>query len=212
MNGLFIQELQDHPRFFVSVVLTVVVSVTLHELGHVFAALRQGDPTPRQLGHLTWNPIVHMGWTSIVFLLLAGIAWGRTPVNPWNFRGRHGRAIVSWSGPAVNLVLAVVGLLLAGLAIRFEAPEAGILFLRIFGTWNVVLFLFNMVPVPPLDGASIVANYSPRYAAWIRNPSSQPIVMAAFLVLFFVGGGVLFDAAEAVAEHVISAVAGASPG
>ena len=73
-----------------------------------------------------------------------GIAWGQTPVNPARFRGRHGRAIVSFAGPAVNLSLGMIGLLLAGLVLRAGGPEPAQFFLWIFGIWNVFLLLLNL--------------------------------------------------------------------
>jgi Zn-dependent protease len=208
VDGLFIQQLTNEPVFYFSVVITVVVSVVLHELGHVFAALRQGDETPRAYGHVTWDPIVHMGTTSLIFLFLVGIAWGQTPVDPSRFRSRRGRAIVSWSGPAVNLILAGVGLVLAGIAVRLGSAEVVRDFLWIFGTWNVVLFLFNLVPIPPLDGSTILADWSPAYASFSRNPTAQPIFMAAFFVLFLLGGRYLFDAATGVGKIVVGWIAG----
>jgi Zn-dependent protease len=129
-------------------------------------------------------------------------------VQPLNFRSRNGNAIVSWSGPAVNLVLAAIGLLLAGLAFRAGAGSGLRLFLLVFGQWNIVLFLFNMIPIPPLDGSQVVADASPRYAQWIRDPGAQPFFMVAMAVLFLFAGRYLFRFASIVAEAVVGAIAG----
>ena len=91
-----------------SKVVAVVISITLHELGHGAAALWQGDETPRLLGHMTLDPRAHMPPISWGLLLLVGIAYGLMPVNPSRFRSKHGDALVAFAGPAVNLILAAL--------------------------------------------------------------------------------------------------------
>jgi Zn-dependent protease len=202
MIGAFFLELaSQNPALFVCIVAAVIVSVTLHELGHVFAALSQGDDTPRVMGHVTWNPIVHMGPVSLVLLFVLGIAWGLTPVTPSRFRSRYGSAIVSFAGPAVNLLLAVLSLSLVGAWAKVSGglpadlpPEyvAGTLhsqnlpmfFLFVLGAMNVVLFVLNLVPLPPLDGSAVVADLSPGYAEATRNPDFMPFFQAGIVLLF----------------------------
>ena len=89
LEGTFLYMAKIDPFTYVSWVVTVVVSVVLHELGHGVAALRQGDDTPRTSGHMTLNPLVHMGGLSLFLLFVIGIAWGMMPVNPSRFRSRH---------------------------------------------------------------------------------------------------------------------------
>ena len=79
---MFINTLVTAPIFYARVVMILIISISLHELGHGFAAMSQRDDTPRTSGHITMNPVVHMGVHSIFFLALAGIAWGQMPVNP----------------------------------------------------------------------------------------------------------------------------------
>jgi hypothetical protein len=86
----------------------VIGSIVLHELAHGWAAIRLGDTTPRDLGHMTWNPLVHMGGFSLVVFAVIGIAWGMMPVDPSRLRGRYGDALVALAGPAMNIVLAAV--------------------------------------------------------------------------------------------------------
>ena len=88
-----------------------LAAIVLHELGHGFAAVWQGDDTPRREGRLTLNPLVHMGWLSIVFLCLVGIAWGSMPTDPSRFRwGRKGRVFVALAGPAAQPIEVLLGL------------------------------------------------------------------------------------------------------
>ncbi len=189
LGALFIELLTKDPAWYVSVLATVVLSVTLHELGHAYAALRQGDETPRLLGRLTLDPLVHMGPQSLFMAAFLGIAWGVTPVNPSRFRGRHGESLVAFAGPAVNLVLALIGLTALALVLRAAGP-AGLrvalgdrnnlhLFLLVFGITNLLLFLFNMLPIPPLDGSTIAADFLPGYRRLAGLPEAQPWFMAA---------------------------------
>ena len=146
------------PAYYFMLVFVVVASIVLHELGHALAATWEGDPTPKIRGHLTWNPVVHMGWVSLILIAVVGIGWGMTPVNRSMFRHRRwGQVIVSAAGPAVNLGLACVGAVVLAAMVRVNADVNG----RIFGFWelvltrNAMLFLLNMIPVPPLDGFSV---------------------------------------------------------
>lgn len=153
---MFIRWLFDDPVHWATRVAIVIVSIVLHELGHGLAATWQGDPTPRIRGHLTWNPVVHMGWLALGLLAFFGIAFGRTPVTPAYFRNRRwGETLVSLAGPAVNLLLATVGAATVVLAVRFGGAGADSVTVDIWGTvvyLNALLFLFNLIPLPPFDG------------------------------------------------------------
>ena len=96
--ALFIDLITQAPEYYFSVVVAVVISIVLHELGHGFAAIWQGDDTPRISGHMTLNPLVHMGGFSLFLLVMAGIAFGQMPVNPGRFRSRYGNALVAAAG------------------------------------------------------------------------------------------------------------------
>jgi Zn-dependent protease len=198
--ALFIESLQTHPLFFFSVVFTVVLSICVHELSHGWMAMRLGDRTPLLSGHMTLNPVVHMGPFSIVMLLLMGIAWGQMPIDPSRVRGKYGEAKVAFAGPASNLVMAAITLTILGLWLRHDihsmtiAPEASEtgeapfwdnfrLFLTIFGSTNLLLCVFNLLPVPPLDGSHIMANFHRGYAQFIWNPSNQGATMVLFIVV-----------------------------
>jgi Zn-dependent protease len=193
---LFVEYLTQDPALYVVVLFTLVLSVTLHELGHVFAALQQGDETPRLLGRVTLDPLVHMGATSLILAALAGIAFGATPVNPAYFRSRHGDAWVSFAGPLVNLLLAGFALSALGLWMRangqteilWKGPDRNNLhlFLFVFGWWNVALAIFNLLPVPPLDGASVLGSFVPGYRRIAHLPEAQPWGFAIVLIVAMV--------------------------
>ena len=138
----------------------VIFSIVLHELAHGWAAIANGDNTPREMGHMTMNPIVHMGRMSLIFFAIAGIAWGLMPINPHRFRHeRRGRVLVAAAGPAMNLLLAFITLTAAGtwawavangritVAEHTAANVAQFLFWG--GFINLVLGAFNLLPIPP---------------------------------------------------------------
>jgi Zn-dependent protease len=184
-----------------------IFSITLHELAHGWAALWQGDDTPRLYGRMTPNPIVHMGWLSLILLVLTGIAWGSMPIDPSKFRwGRRGRIIVSGAGPAMNVLLwalcwGALGALAADEIVREGSLMRGVralpqgtefqlaIFLLIGGSLNGMLALFNMLPLPPFDGASVVAGFSRTYYRWMHDPRIANAGFFIVIVAMFSGVG-----------------------
>ena len=182
-------------------IIWVIVSICLHELGHGVAAIWEGDDTPRIKGHMTFNPLVHMGGPSLIVFLLIGFAWGLMPVNPSNFRHRRwGEAIVAAAGPAVNLILAVILLTTAGIVSglflsKDPQPEWAVnlfTFLLIGGWLNLILLALNLLPIPPLDGSRILASFSDPYARLLMNPQSQLIGLGIFVIIMVSGVGNVF--------------------
>jgi Zn-dependent protease len=182
--------------YLFSWIFWVLFSIVLHELAHGWAAIANGDNTPRELGHITANPVVHMGWSSLIFFAIAGIAWGMMPTNPSRYRNeRRGRVLVAAAGPAMNLLLAFLSL--TGLAFWIWASATGrispekqtftntALFLYLGGFLNLVLACFNMLPVPPLDGSQVLAGASRRLAAFYQRPDVQAYGMILVLLVFF---------------------------
>ena len=193
MTGWWVADLwqRGDTVFLMSWIFWVISSIVLHELGHGFAALWEGDTTPRDTGHLTINPIVHMGWFSIIALLIMGIAWGLMPVNPSRFRhGRRGWAVVAAAGPAVNLLLSALCIVLYAVVMRyaiFAEPLSGNLkmFLFVGGWLNIYLMLFNLMPVPPLDGSMILSGFSNTALRFFSKPGVQQFgLLALFLAVF----------------------------
>ncbi|UCE82943.1 MAG: site-2 protease family protein [Deltaproteobacteria bacterium] len=151
-------------------VLILFFSVIIHEVAHGYAALTLGDPTARQAGRLTLNPIKHMDpWGTVVlplFLILVRspflVGWARpVPVNPLRMRDpKKGMMLVGAAGPLANIAL----ILLSALALRsmpFSAPPILFDLFKYCCAINIILALFNLVPVPPLDGSKVVAGILP---------------------------------------------------
>ena len=158
--GLLSLLFQD-PLSFVMLVGVLVASLTIHEFAHAWTADKLGDPTPRHQGRLTLNPLAHLDPLGSIALLVIGFGWGK-PVqfDPYNLKEPiRGAAIIALAGPAVNLLMA----LLLALALPFLPALSSIISLSLF--YNVMLAIFNLVPVAPLDGSRIVLALLPKHTA-----------------------------------------------
>jgi Zn-dependent protease len=166
--------LRDEPQVFVAFVIAVIVAITFHEFSHAAVATMQGDQTARSQGRLTLNPISHLDPLGSIALVLAGFGWGRpVPFSPTQLRNRRfGAALVGLAGPAANFLLAIA----AVIALRIIYPSAvtafdvdfSVILLDMLVTLNVVLGVFNLLPIPPLDGSRLLSILLP--------PSRQSIV------------------------------------
>ena len=214
--NFFIQHLfEPESRFYyLAWILVVTISIVLHELAHGWMAIRRGDDTPIRLGRMTGNPLVHMGPFSLAVLALLGIAWGQMPIDPGRLRGRYAEAAVAAAGPGMNLFLAVVSLVSLGLILRFVGADVlGAQWMQnltevlwIAGVANLVLMLFNLMPVPPLDGSHILANFHRGYAQFIGDPEKQGMFFLGFAGAFLLTGAVLWPWAGDLADTVVRLV------
>lgn len=161
--------------------VVLIFSICCHEYCHARAALWQGDDTAKLLGHLTLNPMKQMGWRSLLMMLFIGFAFGQVPVNRARLRRPYGEAIVSFAGPFANLVLFFLFSVGLALATIFENEPAGQI-CQIGGLLNSVLFMLNMVPVPPLDGFGILIAFFPE----IRHRRSSEFINGATLLIVMV--------------------------
>lgn len=146
------------PARLLAVAMIVFVALPVHEYAHAAMAVRLGDPTPRLQGRYTLNPLVHIDPIGAVLILFAGFGWAK-PVQ-WNPRNitvdpKLGSILVAVAGPLSNIILAVLGVVLfsvlGGASNQFVAQ-----FIIFFVQINVLLFVFNMLPVPPLDGSHVL--------------------------------------------------------
>lgn len=158
--GLFIETLPLDPLTYFARVLVIMFSICVHEYAHARVALRHGDQTAAWMGHLTLNPLVQMGVPSIVTLLIFGLAWGSVPVVVRNLKSRASAAWVAAAGPLANLALAAVFSGLAVASAGLEAPQAT-RFLILGAAANGMLCVFNLLPLPMLDGWAIFSLWFP---------------------------------------------------
>ena len=185
-RSLFLFSIFTDPIYFLQYTVIIIISITLHELGHGVAAISQGDNTPKEAGHMTLDPVVHMGVPSLIILACVGMAWGEMPVRPHRFKdGSTGRIIVSAAGPMTNFTIAAASIAFAHLLLsQFIAPYSVLNFLYLAAVINVSLGIFNLLPIPPLDGFTVCSEFFPSLKPIAKHPSAPAI----FFVLFFLGG------------------------
>ena len=160
---MFLSIFNQSPLFAVMVIVGFVVGITVHEAAHAFTAWRLGDATAYRQGRVTLNPAEHLDPLGSVLLVIAGFGWGRpVPVDVSRIKGGvWGPVAVAFAGPASNLAVVVVSAALYRLAVFQEgyplAVVAGLAFT------NTLLFVFNLIPIPPLDGSKILYPFLPRF-------------------------------------------------
>lgn len=154
--------------------IPLIISLTLHEYAHSWVADQLGDPTPKAYGRLSLNPLAHLDPLGTLMLIFAGIGWGKpVPIDPYNLRHpRRDELLISLSGPLSNLFLAVILSL-------FHLP-----FLNVFIFVNVALAVFNLLPIPPLDGSKIFLDLLPndQYLEWRRAFEQYGYLILALLL------------------------------
>jgi len=178
--NLFLSYLMSDPWYYFSWIVIVAFSICVHEYAHAYIALKRGDDTAAEEGHLTLNPLIQMGPMSLILLFVIGIAWGAVPVNPGRFRKRSDAALVAFAGPAANVLLC---LLFAGLyGFKWGSPLIADFF-RYAAVANGVLFTLNMLPVPMLDGWSVFGLFIPQMER-LSPEQAQHYSLFAFILLF----------------------------
>jgi Zn-dependent protease len=188
----------ESPILAISWVFWVIFSICLHELGHGYMAIKCGDSTPLDRGHMTWNPLVHMGWISLAVFAVAGFTWGAMPVDPSRFRGRYDEAEVAFAGPAVNIILfvllsiATAGWLVFAKGVPDQARENIFIFLRVGAAFNIAGALFNLLPVPPLDGSRIVGNFFPAFHRLYSTERGAVVSLLFFMAMLLWFGRYLY--------------------
>jgi Zn-dependent protease len=174
----------------------LLFALTLHELAHGYVAWMLGDPTAKNEGRLTMNPLKHLDPFGVLAFLIANIGWAKpVPVNPTYFKNpQKGMLLVALAGPAINLLLAVASALLVKLMIMqpvtspflisLLAPAVNMAAASVF--INVMLAVFNCLPIPPLDGSKVLMGMLPSGAAR-SYAQMEPYGFILVLVLFYLG-------------------------
>lgn len=172
----------------------IVLGLTFHEYAHGLAAYKLGDNTARSQGRLTINPAAHVDPVGLILLFLAGFGWAKpVPINPLNFKGdmRRGVLLVSLAGPATNLLLAIAAAIIWGALAGLKLPYFNDIMMYMIQI-NVVLAIFNLIPVPPLDGSKILAGILPGRQEWLYKMEAYGMII--LIVLIFTGAiGFIFN-------------------
>lgn len=209
---MFINTLFEDPVRFFMIFLIVVFSVCLHEFFHAFTAVKEGDESLRE--HLTLNPLKQMGVMSIIMLLFLGIAWGAVPVNRELLRRKQSILYISLAGPFANFLLLILSFVLFLFSYRWggqgaldQAQMNTLYFLLItMGVYNFVLLIFNLLPIPGLDGWHILQYFLPRKmelrSEWVKGIMAGMILGAFFFIpyLFQLGYFVFLRSASFILE------------
>ena len=203
----------------IAVAIMLLIGFPVHEFSHALAAYRLGDSTAKLFGRLTLNPVAHFDTLGGILLALTflgsggrfGFGWAKpTPVNVANLQGGHrGEAIVAAAGPISNLVMAIV----VALPLRFiinsptlleAVPFIVLQTMNLFILINLILMIFNLFPIPPLDGSKVLFALLPPHVAWRWRPILEQYGFILLLVVFFlppggsIGGRILGPLLDAI--------------
>ena len=205
------------PQMLISAVITLMVALTFHEFSHAWMAKIFGDDTAERAGRLTLNPLAHLDPIGSLMLIFVGFGWAKpVPINPYALR-RSGKAallLVSIAGPLANLFLAI----LAAIPLRFhlipvQLASTNVLptpyvFLDYFFRINLALMVFNLLPIPPLDGHEILSFLLPANLAARWETFSSQYGIYLLIALLMIGPLLGFDFIRLVMQPVIRFISG----
>lgn len=187
---------------FIGYMVLILVLMPVHEFAHAFVADRLGDKTPRWNGRLTLNPLAHIDWLGAAMILLFGIGYARpVPISPRNFKNaRKGMALTALAGPVSNLLMAILSIAIFRVLLLFGGDVvngsiyvnmdanwlvyAHVILIQVFASVNIGLAVFNLLPIPPLDGSRIFSAILPRKWAFYMERYEQYIMLGLMLLLF----------------------------
>jgi Zn-dependent protease len=205
------------PSTLILIAIFLLVAFPVHEFAHAFVAYRLGDGTAKMFGRLTLNPVVHFDPIGGLFLVITALlpgglifGWAKpTPVNPSMLRDRrNGEVLVALAGPASNLIMASIAAVVYRVldTTGVDAPvllntRDGILFL--FVVFNVALAVFNMLPIPPLDGSNLLFRFMSPQQAWQWRPVLQQYGFLILILIIFTLRGPLSSVITSVTRVLL---------
>ncbi|MEA4888450.1 MAG: site-2 protease family protein [Clostridiaceae bacterium] len=219
LSGLLSRFTNFNLQDFLITILVLCISLSFHEMANAWAAYRLGDDTAALQGRLSMNPLAHLDPIGTITFIIGGIGWARpVPINPARFDHKYtikkGMMLTSVAGPVSNLILAVAAVLLyyicstIGLAAGLYDNTVLILLQTImlrFYTANLTLAIFNLLPIPPLDGFKVFGILLPN-GVYYKLMSYERYIGLAFLLLVLFGGGILSTVLSFIANplnHII---------
>ncbi len=181
MQGL-LADLKD----YIFLLPGIVISLTVHEFSHAFMAHRLGDPTPKEDGRLSLNPLRHIDPMGFLVMLLVRFGWAKpVRINPLYFQNpRKGMLYTAIAGPVSNIILAILSSFLLFWAIVFNGPAVLVEILIYLVLLNIGLAVFNLIPIYPFDGSRVLGYFSPRFASFMtQNANVVQLVFVAAILL-----------------------------
>jgi len=177
----------EYPIRFVYFAVSILAAITVHEFSHAWVANYLGDPTAQKAGRVTLNPLAHLDAFGTIMLLLVGFGWGKpVPLNPNNFKNpKLGSALTGLAGPLSNLLFAFLLVMIYRLVPNMNSGI--VLLICYLINFNLVLMLFNLLPIPPLDGSHLLAVWFPA----VEKPKFMIYGLIAVVVFIYMGGGTL---------------------
>ena len=183
---------QGEILLFALLIVALVASLSFHEFGHAFVAKLYGDDTAERAGRLTLNPIAHIDVVGLLMVVMVGFGYAKpVPTNPRNFRSKRADLWVAAAGPGMNLLLAIVAwnvfLLLRGAGVDAAFTPGSETFAILLVQVNLLLMVFNLIPIGPLDGHYILPHFLPRAAAEAYRHYNARYGVYALLSLILLG-------------------------
>lgn len=214
--------LQGEVFLFVAQLIILILAFAYHEFAHAITADYLGDPTPRKHGRISLNPFVHLDLFGMAMLIFVGFGWAVTPVTPHYLRGnmRQSMALVAIAGPLTNLLMAFLFAipvrLMTWQIIPAELVSEQVFLFFAFGVYlNVLLFCFNLLPIPPLDGFTILLGLLPTelaYQAEQIRPYGTIILLFLFISPNILGFSLVFETIGPVINFLMDILVGFSLG
>lgn len=171
------------PLYFIFFIISLLISLTVHELAHAYTSFKLGDSTAKIDGRISLNPLHHIDPYGFLAILIVGFGWAKpVMMNPYNFKNyRDGIFFTALAGPVSNIAMAILGMLIFNIKLPFIAQE----FLGVFININIILASFNILPIPPLDGYKVfsrVLSDKLYYQAEFYERKYGFIILMVFLI------------------------------
>jgi Zn-dependent protease len=200
----------SNPLLFVIEAGLLLLAISMHEFSHALAADKLGDPTPRLQGRLTINPRAHLDPIGTILLLFAGFGWGRpVQIDPFNLRNpRKDSAIIAFAGAFSNILMALIASFIIRLLGNFPVLTISLFvtqLLSLFIYYNLLLAIFNLIPIYPLDGFNVVAGLLPKkyYHDWMEL-SRYGMIFLILLIFPFFGNSPISSFIQPVLQFLIN--------